>query len=179
MVRDGSVHVDLLQVQRIEEEAGATKLAEVLPVSVKRVASLRKRCLSVQQIEVLKLGRDHIRQRRAQDWESARALDCSGESSRSNSGLTAPPLTFCHVEREAKRGENLLDVIQGTPRVLRGDHGLDIIEVRQHGGGLVQEAEAGADSSRRRRPARTRSRAPAISVANSAGLNGQPWSTPR
>ena len=60
--------------------------------------------------------------------------------------MTAPPLTLCHVEREAKRGENLLDVIQGTPRVLRGDHGLDIIEVRQHGGGLVQEAEAGADS---------------------------------
>ena len=76
MVRDGSVHVDLLQVQRrIQGEAGATKLAEVLSVSVERVASLRKRCLSVQQVEVLKLGRDNVRQRRAQDWENARALD--------------------------------------------------------------------------------------------------------
>ena len=76
MVRDGSVHVDLLQVQRrIEAEASATKLAEVLPISVERIASLRKRCLSVQQVEVLKLGSDHVRQRRAQDWENARALD--------------------------------------------------------------------------------------------------------
>ena len=98
------------------------------------------------EIEVPKLGRDHVRQRRAQDWESARALDCSGESSRSNTGLTAPPLTFCHVEREAKRGKGLLDVIQGAPRVLRGEHDVDFIKVRQHGGGLVQEAEAGADS---------------------------------
>ena len=78
MVRDGSVHVDLLQVQRIEEEAGATKLAEVLSVSMERVASLRKRSVSVQQVGVLKLGRDHARQKRAQDWENARALDCSG-----------------------------------------------------------------------------------------------------
>ena len=78
MVRDGSVHVDLLQVQRrIEAEAGVTKtkLTEVLPLSVERIASLRKRCLSVQQVEVLKLGRDNVRQRRAQDWENARALD--------------------------------------------------------------------------------------------------------
>ena len=57
--------------------------------------------------------------------------------------MTAPPLTLCHVEREAKRGEGLLDVIQGAPRVLRGDNDVDIIK---DGGGLVQEAEAGADS---------------------------------
>ena len=76
MVRDGSVHVDLLQVQRrIKAEASAAKRAEVLPISVERIASLRKRCLSVQQVEVLKLGSDHVRQRRAQDWENARALD--------------------------------------------------------------------------------------------------------
>ena len=81
MVRDGSVHVDLMQAQRrIEAEAGAVKPADVLPVGVERVASLRKRCLSVQQVEVLKLGRDNVRQRRAQDWENARALDCSGEN---------------------------------------------------------------------------------------------------
>ena len=56
MVRDGSVHVDLLQVQRrIVSETGATKLTEFLPISVERIASLRKRCLSVQQVEVLKL----------------------------------------------------------------------------------------------------------------------------
>ena len=60
--------------------------------------------------------------------------------------MTAPPLTLRHVEREPKRGEGLPDVIQGAPRVLRGDHGVDIIEVRQNGGGLVQEVEAGADS---------------------------------
>ena len=79
MVRDGSVHVNLLQVQRrIKAEASAAKRAEVLPISVERIASLRKRCLSVQQVEVLKLGRDNVRQRRAQDWENARALDCSG-----------------------------------------------------------------------------------------------------
>ena len=73
VVRDGSVYVDLLQVQRrIEAEAGAMKLAEVLPISVERIASLRKRCLSVQQVEVLKLGRDNVRQRRAQDWKTGR-----------------------------------------------------------------------------------------------------------
>ena len=67
---------DLLQVQRsIEAEAGAPKRTEVLPISVERIASLRKRCLSVQQVEVPKLGRDNVRQRRAQDWENARALD--------------------------------------------------------------------------------------------------------
>ena len=60
--------------------------------------------------------------------------------------MSAPPLTLCHVERKAKRGKGLLDVIQGAPRVLRGDHDVDIVKVRQHGGGLVQEAEAGADS---------------------------------
>ena len=86
---------------------------------MERGASLRKRCVGVQQVEVLKLGRDHVRQRRAQDWENARALDCSGESSRSNTGLTAPPLTLCHVEREAKRGEGLLDVIQRAPACSR------------------------------------------------------------
>ena len=75
----------------------------------------------LQQVEVLQLGRDHVRQRRTQYWENARVLDCSGESCRSNVGVAAPPLTFGHVERKAKRGESLLDVIQGAPRELRGD----------------------------------------------------------
>ena len=30
--------------------------------------------------------------------------------------------------------------------MLRGAHDVDIIEIRQHGGGLVQDAKAGADS---------------------------------
>ena len=113
---------------------------------MERVASLRKRCVGVQQVEVLQLGCDQVRQRRAQHWENARALDCCGESCRSNAGLTAPPLTFGHVERKAKRGEGLLGVVEGAPRVLRGNHDIDIVEVRQNGCGLVQEAEAGADS---------------------------------
>ena len=60
--------------------------------------------------------------------------------------MAAPPLTFCHIERKAKRGEELRHVVQGASRMLRGNHDIDSIEVRKHDCGFIQEAEAGADA---------------------------------